>query len=144
MSLLRKPIGNFPAMRSLLSDFFESDKFGFDDYFRKDWIPAVNVIDKKDGYEIEVAAPGLKKEDFKIRVENGMLTISSEQKSEKETKEGDYTRREFNYQSFSRSFTLPQNVKEEDIQANYTDGILRLMVAKKQAVSSNGREIMVK
>lgn len=74
---MRKPIGQFPAMRSLLSDFFETDKLGFDDYFRKDWMPAVNVKDGKDQYEIEVAAPGLKKEDFKIRVEHGILTISS-------------------------------------------------------------------
>ncbi|HPD52405.1 MAG: Hsp20/alpha crystallin family protein [Bacteroidota bacterium] len=141
---MRKPIGQFPAMRSLLSDFFETDKLGFDDYFRKDWMPAVNVKDGKDQYEIEVAAPGLKKEDFKIRVEHGILTISSEQKSEKETKEGEYTRREFNYQSFSRSFALPQDVKEEDIQASYADGILKLLVAKKQTVTAKGREIAVK
>jgi HSP20 family protein len=131
-------------MRSLLSDFFETDKLNFDDYLRKDWMPAVNVIDKRDAYEIELAAPGLKKEDFRIRVEDGILTISSEQKSEKETREGEYTRREFNYQSFSRSFALPQNVKEDDIQANYADGILRLLVSKKRAVASNGREILVK
>lgn len=141
---MRKPIGQVPAMRSLLSDFFETDKLGFDDYFRKDWMPAVNVKDGKDQYEIEVAAPGLKKEDFKIRVEHGILTISSEQKSEKETKEGEYTRREFNYQSFSRSFALPQDVKEEDIQASYADGILKLLVAKKQTVTAKGREIAVK
>lgn len=144
MSHLSKPIGTFPAMRSLLSDFFETDKLNFDDYLRKDWMPAVNVIDKRDAYEIELAAPGLKKEDFRIRVEDGILTISSEQKSEKETREGEYTRREFNYQSFSRSFALPQNVKEDDIQANYADGILRLLVSKKRAVASNGREILVK
>ena len=141
---MRKPIGQFPAMRSLLSDFFETDKLGFDDYFRKDWMPAVNVKDGKDQYGIEVAAPGLKKEDFKIRVEHGILTISSEQKSEKESKEGEYTRREFNYQSFSRSFALPQDVKEEDIQASYADGILKLLVAKKQTVTAKGREIAVK
>ncbi|MBP6009854.1 MAG: Hsp20/alpha crystallin family protein [Bacteroidia bacterium] len=107
-------------------------------------MPAVNVKDGKDQYEIEVAAPGLKKEDFKIRVEHGILTISSEQKSEKESKEGEYTRREFNYQSFSRSFALPQDVKEEDIQASYADGILKLLVAKKQTVTAKGREIAVK
>ncbi len=141
---MRKPIGQFPAMRSLLSDFFETDKLGFDDYFRKDWMPAVNVKDGKGQYEIEVAAPGLKKEDFKIRVEHGVLTISSEQQSEKESKEGEYTRREFNYQSFSRSFTLPQDVKEEDIQASYADGILKLLIAKKQAATVKSREIAVK
>lgn len=141
---MRKPIGQFPAMRSLLSDFFETDKLGFNDYFRKDWMPAVNVKDGKGQYEIEVAAPGLKKEDFKIRVEHGILTISSEQQSEKESKEGEYTRREFNYQSFSRSFALPQDVKEEDIQASYADGILKLLVAKKQTVTAKGREIAVK
>lgn len=117
---------------SFMSDFFDNDKF-----FDADWLknmqsmPAVNVKENDKNFEIEVAAPGLSKKDFKITAENGILSISSEKKEEKEQKEKNYTRREFSYSSFSRSFALPENTNEEDIKANYEDGILKLEVAKK-------------
>lgn len=143
MTLLKRNIGSFPAMRSLLSDFFEAENLKTDDFFRKEWMPAVNVSETDKGYEIEVAAPGLKKEDFNIKVEDGVLTISSEQKSEKETKDKNYTRKEFSYSSFSRSFTLPENAKEDDIKAVYENGVLKLVLTKNSVSVSKARQIAV-
>ena len=114
-----------------LSDFFDNDRFFDSDWLKKQSLPAVNVKETDKNFEIEVAAPGLSKKDFKITVDNGVLTISSEKKEEKEQKEKDYTRKEFSYSSFSRSFTLPENVNEDDVKANYENGLLKLDVAKR-------------
>ena len=114
-----------------LSDLFDNEKFFDSDWLKKQSMPAINVKETDKNYQIDVAAPGRTKKDFNISAENGVLTISSEQKEEKEQKEKDYTRKEFSYSSFSRSFTLPENANEDDIKANYADGILKLEVAKK-------------
>jgi HSP20 family protein len=114
-----------------LSDFFDNDRFFDSDWLKKQSVPAVNVKETEKNFEIEVAAPGLSKKDFKITVDNGVLTISSEKKEEREQKEKDYTRREFSYSSFSRSFKLPENINEDDVKASYEDGLLKLNVAKK-------------
>ncbi|HCW06882.1 MAG TPA: hypothetical protein DGG95_05915 [Cytophagales bacterium] len=131
MTLMKR--SDWPTLfnNSLLSDFFDNDRFFDSDWLRKQSMPAVNVKETDKFFEVELAAPGLTKKDFKITAENGMLTISSEKKEEKEEKEKDYTRKEFSFSSFSRSFTLPENVNEEDIKANYEDGILKLHIAKK-------------
>jgi HSP20 family protein len=98
-------------------------------------LPAVNIKETDNSYEVEMAAPGMKKEDFKIELDNNTLTISSE-KSE-ESHEGDgkerYSRREFSYQAFQRSFTLPKEVVDEDkIEAHYKEGVLQLTIPKKE------------
>lgn len=131
MSLIKR--SDWPLLRNgnLLADFFDNDRFFDSDWFKKQSVPAVNVKEMEKSFEIEVAAPGLSKKDFNITVDNGVLTISSEKKEEKEQKEKDYTRQEFSYSSFSRSFTLPENVNEDDVKANYEDGLLKLTVAKK-------------
>jgi HSP20 family protein len=116
---------------SWLSDFFDNDRFFDSDWVKKQSVPAVNVKESDKGFEIEVAAPGLTKKDFNITVDNRVLTISSEKEEKKEMKEEEYTRREFGYTSFSRSFTLPENVSEENIYALYEDGILKLQLSKK-------------
>jgi HSP20 family protein len=95
-------------------------------------LPAVNVVEDKEKFRIEVAAPGLKKEDFKLNVDNGILTISSEKRQENEIKEENYAKREFQYSSFSRSFTLPNSVDSEMISASYTDGILNIQIPKRE------------
>jgi HSP20 family protein len=95
-------------------------------------IPAVNITEKKDNYELSLAAPGLKKEDFKINVEGNMLTISSEKEERKEEKDEMVTRKEYNYTSFSRSFTLPEDVKQEAIDAKYENGVLVLALPRKE------------
>jgi HSP20 family protein len=131
MSLVKRSEWPLLGNGSWLSDFFDNEKFFDSDLLRNRMLPAVNVKETEKNYEIEVAAPGRSKKDFKISAENGVLTISSEQKEEKEEKQKDYTRREFSYSSFSRSFTLPENANEDEVKANYADGILKLEVAKK-------------
>jgi HSP20 family protein len=130
MSLIKR--SDWPALvnGTWLSDFFD-DRLFDSDWLRKQSMPAVNVNESDDRFEIEVAAPGLTKKDFEITVDNNVLTISSEKEEEKEEKEKDYTRREFSYNAFSRSFTMPANVNPEDIKASYENGILKLHVAKK-------------
>jgi HSP20 family protein len=96
-------------------------------------IPPVNVKETDKAFTVELVAPGLNKEDFSIEVNNGLLTISSEIKTEKtEQEEGKFTRREFTQTSFKRSFTLPETVDEEAINAAYTNGILQLTLPKKE------------
>ncbi|MFZ6010819.1 MAG: Hsp20/alpha crystallin family protein [Bacteroidota bacterium] len=131
MSLIKRSEWPLLGNGSWLSEFFDNDKFFDSDWLKRSAMPAVNVKETEKNYEIEVAAPGRSKKDFNISSENGVLTISSEQREEKEQKEKEYTRKEFSYSSFSRSFSLPENANEEDINANYADGILKLQVAKK-------------
>jgi len=106
-------------------------------------VPAVNVVEKNTDYNITVAAPGLKKSDFKINVDGNVLNISAEMEETKEEKDDErYTKREYNYSSFSRSFTLPNEVLKDQIAASYEDGVLKLTVpkkeeAKKPSVSKN-------
>jgi HSP20 family protein len=133
----------------------------FDDFFNTeiaDWskqnfsatgttIPAVNIKEDDKSFEVEVAAPGMDKKDFKIEIDNNMLIISSEKKEEKneEDKNGKYTRREFSYQSFQRSFTLPMDIiDDKKIEAKYKDGILKITIPKKEDTSKPSRVIDVK
>jgi HSP20 family protein len=98
-------------------------------------LPSVNIAETNDSFNIEVAAPGMKRDDFKVELDNNVLTISSEveNKKEEKDKEGNYTRKEFSYQSFQRSFALPENkVEGEKIAARYADGILHITVPKKE------------
>ena len=95
-------------------------------------IPAVNIIEHKDEYQVSLAVPGMKKDDFKIDVDGNMLTISSEKEDTKEEKEKKFTRKEYNYSSFSRSFTLPEEINKEKIEAKYEDGVLRIALPRKQ------------
>jgi HSP20 family protein len=130
MALIKK--SDWPSLMNgnWLSNFFDNDRF-FDSNWLRTTVPAVNVKEQEKTFEIELAAPGLSKKDFKVTAENGILTISAEKEEEQERKEQDYTRKEFSYSSFSRSFMLPENVNEGDIKASYEDGVLKLHVAKK-------------
>ncbi|MBD0287889.1 MAG: Hsp20/alpha crystallin family protein [Flavisolibacter sp.] len=120
----------------------------FDDIFSRDlcnWglrnnsttnttIPAVNIKETNDNFEVEVAAPGMTKEDFKVELDNNMLTIRSEKENQNVEKEGEkYSRREFSYQSFQRTFQLPKEVVDVDhIHAKYENGLLLLLIPKKE------------
>lgn len=95
-------------------------------------VPSVNIIDNDNGFVIEFAAPGVKKDEFNINLENNVLSVSREVKEEKEEKNDNYTRREFLYGNFCRSFTLPKNVKVDDIKADYNEGILSISLPKKE------------
>ncbi|MBW6479979.1 MAG: Hsp20/alpha crystallin family protein [Bacteroidales bacterium] len=117
----------------------------FEDFFGKDLmpdlfedrasmsVPAVNVLEDPDNFKIEVAAPGLEKKDFKIDLDNNVLTISSEKEyKHEEEKDGKYMRREFAYASFKRSFTLPESVDADKIKANYKEGLLYINIPKRE------------
>jgi HSP20 family protein len=95
-------------------------------------VPAVNITDNKDDFKVSLAVPGMKKEDFNIDVEGNMLTISCEKEDKKEEEDAKYTRKEYNYSSFCRSFTLPDEVNKEKIDARYEDGVLKLVLPKKE------------
>ncbi|HEY6953964.1 MAG TPA: Hsp20/alpha crystallin family protein [Flavisolibacter sp.] len=120
----------------------------FDDVFSRDlwnWgmtnnsstnttIPLVNIKEDNDNFLVEMAAPGMEKNDFKVELDGNLLTITSEKQNENEVKEGErYSRREFSYQSFQRSFQLPKEVVDADkIEAKYENGVLRLLIPKKE------------
>jgi HSP20 family protein len=151
-----------PGRRSVLTPWSNP----FDRFFRNDFvdlwdddfpstIPSINVAEENDHYRIEMAAPGLKKNDFNIDMDGNIITISCKKESTVEDggngdrkgnkdKKGNYTRREYNYSSFSRSFTLPENANPDKISAKYNEGILQLQVPKKeQTIKQNGKKIEV-
>lgn len=120
----------FPA---LSDDFFRPFNFWDSDFLpRTLTMPAVNIDENKDQYELSLAVPGMKKNDFNINVEGSMLTISSEKEEESEQKQKNGYRREFNYSSFSRSFALPDEVIKDKIDARYQDGVLKVSLPKKE------------
>ena len=135
---------------NLFSDFFKpwSEWFDSDGFFngRTMNVPAVNIAENKNDYTVSLAAPGMKKEDFKIEVDGSMLTISSEKEESAAENEARYTRKEYSYSSFSRSFTLPEHVNKDSITAGYNDGVLSLTLPKKEEVKkiSGSRQIAVK
>ena len=105
--------------------------------------PAVNVKEEDNAFQIEVAVPGLKKEDFKLSLHENRLTISAKQEGKTEEKTEKYSRQEFNYTSFQRTFTLPKNVDGEKINASYTDGILYVGLPKKEESKQAVKQIEV-
>jgi len=127
-----------PFYNGLLNDF-ENDLFK---HKNNSDVPAVNIQEDEKQFLLELAVPGMKKDDFKIDLENQVLTISSETKEETEKTENNYTRREFSYNSFSRSFTLPKSIVSEKIKADYKDGILKISLPKNKETKLS-REIKV-
>ncbi|HEX6224241.1 MAG TPA: Hsp20/alpha crystallin family protein [Chryseolinea sp.] len=125
---------------SSLSDLFNDDRLFNSPWFREQNMPAVNVKETERAFEVELAAPGFSKKDFHISVDEGMLTVSAESKHDTEKKDDNYTRREFGYSSFSRSFNLPTNTNEEDIQAKYEEGVLKLSIAKKNVAAAKPKK----
>lgn len=132
-----------PGFRSFFDDFLRpmSGLERTDDFMT---VPAVNVKEENNHFLLEVAAPGMNKADFKITVEQGLLSITAEKQASSEDKTDNYTRREFRYASFKRSFQLPEGVKETDIKASYTDGVLSLEIPKVDTpVIESGRTIPI-
>jgi HSP20 family protein len=107
------------------------------------WTPAVNVSENDKSFEIELAAPGIKKEEFKVDVKDGIVTISCTSKKEEEEKKKNYTRREFSSRSFSRSFTLPDNVDQKNVSAKYEEGVLRVTLKKSEKSTPAGRKVEI-
>lgn len=135
------------VLPSMFDDFFKpwNDRFdGNNGFSRALTVPAVNITEEKDCYKAELAVPGMEKDDFRIDVDGSILTISAEKEEEKEEKEKKYTRKEYSYSSFSRSFTLPQEVKKDSIEAKYSNGILKVTLPKKdEAKNRESQKIKV-
>jgi HSP20 family protein len=119
---------------SLFDEFFNGDVFPgfFFDMDKRMATPAVNIIESKDDFRIELAVPGLEKSDFNIDIENNVLTISAEKEVKSEEKDERIMRKEFNYSNFSRSFTLPQTLDADKISAKHKDGVLNVIIPKKE------------
>ncbi|MGN8055463.1 Hsp20/alpha crystallin family protein [Pedobacter sp. 22163] len=121
---------------SVLGDTFFTDR-------RLSSVPAVNISESADHYHIELAAPGLKKDDFRVSVERDMLTISTETKNENLSEGRTYNRKEYSYSAFTRSFTLPESADIEKISASYNDGILKLELPKKEEAKVVAKQIEI-
>jgi HSP20 family protein len=127
----------------LMRDFFD---LGSDFVFPRVGmtIPSVNIQETPKDFIFELAAPGLERKDFNIELDNHVLTISSEKEEKKDEKENGYYRKEYSFNSFKRSFTLPENVKEANIDAKYENGILKVVVPKvKETISQAPKKIAV-
>ena len=147
MTLVR--LQNKPVQKSFnnfMDDFFATvpsifhDDFGASSF--RSFTP-VNVKETENDYVLEVVAPGFQKEDFKINLDNNTLTVSAEKKEETENQNEKFVRKEFKLQSFSRSFTIDENIDAENISAKYVNGVLTLNLAKKQEVKPSVKEISI-
>lgn len=107
-------------------------------------VPAANISESADHFHVELAAPGLKKEDFKLNLERNVLSIAVEQRTEDKQEERNYAKREYSYSSFVRSFTLPESADENGIQATYNDGILVINIPKREEAKTVSRQIEIK
>jgi HSP20 family protein len=140
----RKNGNGFPSLRNdlLSSNFFIPRLFDFEDDFlnRSIGVPLANITEDNKEYRIDLSVPGMKRDDFKVDVDNGILTISSEKEEEKKEDDKNYRRREFSFTSFSRTFTLPENTDESKIDAKYDNGMLQLTIPKKEVTVSKAKK----
>ena len=130
----KRNASSLPIFPSWVDNLFESGMgTGFLSNFNTGMtLPAVNIKENTDEFFLEIAVPGMKKSDFNIDIDNKILSISSETKEEHEEKEENYTRREFGYSSFKRTFTLPDTIASDKINAQYKDGILTVHLPKRE------------
>ncbi len=141
----KKPVAVNPFV-SVLDEFFTK---GMNELVKSDFSlsrPSVNILEKDDAFSVELAAPGLSKEDFDIKVDKDQLIVKVSNESESEETENDakYRRREFNYTSFTRSFHLPETINTEDINATYENGVLKIsLVKKEEAKEKEPRKIAI-
>jgi HSP20 family protein len=120
---------------SVFDDFFKPFNEWFDNggiWGRTMNVPAVNITEEKNDYIVSMAVPGMKKDDFVIDVEGNMLTISSEKEERREDKDKKFTKMEYNFSSFSRCFTLPEEINKEKIEARYEEGVLKIVLPFKE------------
>ena len=154
MSLVLSRKRNGRTFPSLVNDFFNTDSFfgpsildfngGLLDLDNSLVVPEANIIENGKDYRIELAAPGLEKKDFKVEVQEGVLSISAEKEEEQKEDTKNFRRREFSYNSFCRSFTLPDNLVTDKIDAMYENGVLRLTLPKKEVtISKPAKQIKV-
>jgi len=125
-------------------DFFDLDFWGSRPAMKSTMLPAVNIGEDEKNYMVDVIAPGFKKEDFKINMQDNLLTISAENKNEQNEGSGkEYSRREYSYSSFTRAFQLPDNAQEDTIGAKYEDGVLKITIPKKEQQQKTAKQINI-
>ena len=139
---------NHKANNTLLPGFNDVLDSIFNDAFLSDRmisrVPAVNISESENNYHVELAAPGLKKEDFKLNLERNQLSISVEQTAEQNDEQKNYSKREYSYSSFVRSFTLPESADCAKVEASYTDGVLKIDITKREEAKAVRRQIEIK
>ena len=138
MNLIRKQTPFFP---SLIDDFINTD-WNLKAPTFSGTVPSVNIKEFDSQFEIELAVPGMKKDDFEIEVEDGVLSISSTQEEEQFNEKGKFTRREFSYSSFRRSFTLPDSVNPKKIDATYKEGVLLVLLPKQKEAQPQPKKLI--
>lgn len=141
MKIVKSNSNLFP---SVFSDLFDMGKYfdRFPSWRDENWLPAANVKEDDKSYEISLAVPGMQKENIKLEIENQMLTVSGERKEEKKEEKDSFVMREYQCDSFSRSFSLSDKADEDTIKAQYEDGILKIMVGKKEAEIKNPKKVL--
>lgn len=148
MKTLVKSNGNFfPTNPSIFDDFFTRDFFNNSSFnhTNADTLPALNIQETDSSFKLEVAAPGMTKEDFKVEFDNNLIIISAQRENQCEDKDqfGNYTRKEFSYQSFKRSFRLPDGIIQVDnISAKYSDGVLSVNIPKSEITKTNPTKLI--
>jgi HSP20 family protein len=150
MSLVTTKKRNGRVFPSIMDNFFNNDRFlldfngSFPDITFDNLLPDANIVEHKNEFQIELAAPGLDKKDFNIEIKNGILSISAEKEEESRTEEKNYLTKEFSYNSLYRSFTLPDSIKPEKIDAKYENGILKILLPKSDvSISEPSKQIKV-
>ena len=144
MSLIKWRDRTLPTVNTFFDNFFRDDDNLFPGFFRERTVPSVNVSEDNNFFKVELAAPGMTREDFHVSIERNMLVIKSEKEEEKEEKEKTWTRKEYSYSTFERSFWMPENVLPEKISAIYKDGILTVTLPKKEVEVKKTKAIEVK
>lgn len=136
---------NKPSMPNLWDEFFGNGLIG--DVYRNSRmssLPSANIIEEKERFLVELAAPGLEKEDFKVSLAENVLSVSVEKQEKSEENKDNYTRKEFSYSSFKRSFNIPDTIQTEKIKAEYANGILQIALPKKEeAIVKPPKEIKI-
>lgn len=126
---------NFPSWSNWIDNFLNDDQMPLLNslnFNRGITLPKVNILETADAYAVQMAVPGLKKSDFHIDLEEQLLSISADLQEEQNSSDAQYTRREFGYSSFKRTFSLPETVNDDQIEASYNDGILSILLPKKE------------
>jgi len=128
---------------SVVDDFFNSIPGIWNDGFSGINLAPVNIYEATDGFHLEVSVPGINKEDIKVNVDKGLLTISYDKKEENKPEDYKAVRREFSQRSFKRTFTIAEQVSVEAIQAKYENGVLKLFLPKKEQVKENPKQVVI-
>ena len=129
----------------MMKDFFNEFPTTLGKTLREDILhfPPVNIVDKAEAYHLEMSVPGFEKSDFNVKLENNILTISTEKSDENTESTDKLIRKEFSYKSFKRSFTIEEKIDDENISARYENGILKLALPKKEIAKAGAKEINI-